>query len=58
MRVPIILFTIALLTGGCGTKGPLYLPKPVPATQKPAPPVVPPAEPERPTPAQSVPAPK
>jgi predicted small lipoprotein YifL len=57
MRILPVL-AAGLFIGACGTKGPLYLPKPVPAAQKPLPVVVPPAAPERPTPAESTPAPK
>jgi predicted small lipoprotein YifL len=56
MRVLLIL-AMALFLSACGTKGPLYMPKPVPAAQKPAPPL-PPAAPERPLPAEAAPVPK
>jgi predicted small lipoprotein YifL len=40
MRAAICSIILALSLGGCGYKGPLYLPKPKPkpAVQKPAPP--------------------
>jgi predicted small lipoprotein YifL len=56
MRVLLIIAT-TLLVAACGTKGPLYLPKPLPAAQKPAPPL-PPAPAERPIPAETAPVPK
>ena len=37
MRAAICLAVLALLASGCGYKGPLYLPKPKPDAQKPAP---------------------
>jgi predicted small lipoprotein YifL len=51
-------FAASVFLSGCGTKGPLYLPKPVPAEQRPGTLVIPPAAPERPTPAESAPVPK
>lgn len=49
MRALLPLIALAVLLAGCGTKGPLYLPKPKPGTQKPgeptpAPPELPPAD--------------
>lgn len=35
MRVLLPLLALVVLLAGCGTKGPLYLPKPKPGTQKP-----------------------
>jgi predicted small lipoprotein YifL len=35
MRALLPLIALAVLLAGCGTKGPLYLPKPKPGTQKP-----------------------
>jgi predicted small lipoprotein YifL len=58
MRVLILLLAAGLLTSGCGTKGPLYLPKPDAASQKPAPIPIPPSPPERPVPAETAPVPK
>jgi predicted small lipoprotein YifL len=58
MRVLLIVITTGLFMGGCGTKGPLYLPKPDAGAQKPAPIILPPAPPERPVPAETAPAPK
>ena len=37
MRAAIFLVVLAVLTSGCGYKGPLYLPKPKPEASKPAP---------------------
>lgn len=58
MRILLMLSIAGLLLGGCGTKGPLYMPKPAPGEQKPVPQVIPPAPPERPVPAETIPAPK
>ena len=49
MRALLPLIALAVLLAGCGTKGPLYLPKPKPGTQKPGeptptPPELPPAD--------------
>ena len=44
MRALLPLIALAVLLAGCGTKGPLYLPKPKPGTQKPGEPA--PAPPE------------
>ena len=41
MRFPLPLIVIAALLAGCGTKGPLTLPKPKPEVQKPAAPAAP-----------------
>ena len=38
MRAALFLIALALSAAGCGYKGPLYLPKPKPEAQKPAPP--------------------
>jgi predicted small lipoprotein YifL len=57
MRALLVLLTAALVAG-CGTKGPLYLPKPVPAAQKPGPLITPAPTPERPTPSEAAPPPK
>jgi len=38
MRILPLLIALAVLLAGCGYKGPLVLPKPKPAAQKPAPP--------------------
>ena len=38
MRAAFWLIVLALSIAGCGYKGPLYLPKPKPEAQKPAPP--------------------
>lgn len=46
MRALLPLIALAVLLAGCGTKGPLYLPKPKPGTQKPGEPV--PAPPDLP----------
>lgn len=46
MRALLPLIALAVLLAGCGTKGPLYLPKPKPGTQKPGQPT--PAPPELP----------
>jgi predicted small lipoprotein YifL len=35
MRALLLLIALAVLFAGCGNKGPLYLPKPKPGTQKP-----------------------
>ena len=56
MRLLLILLTTGVLLNGCGTKGPLYLPKPKPSKQ-PGAVVTPPAGPERPTPAETAPEP-
>ena len=37
MRITFSSLAIVLLIAGCGYKGPLYLPKPKPAVQQPAP---------------------
>jgi predicted small lipoprotein YifL len=37
MRVLPLLVALATLSSACGYKGPLYLPKPKPEAQKPAP---------------------
>jgi predicted small lipoprotein YifL len=37
MRNTLITLLAAVLLGGCGYKGPLYLPKPKPEAQQPAP---------------------
>jgi predicted small lipoprotein YifL len=37
MRALLPLIALASILAGCGYKGPLYLPKDKPATQKPAP---------------------
>lgn len=36
---PLFVILVAVMLGGCGHKGPLYLSKPKPEAQKPAPPV-------------------
>lgn len=36
MRALLVLLTAAVLTAGCGYKGPLYLPEDKPAVKKPA----------------------
>jgi predicted small lipoprotein YifL len=41
MRALISLIALAALLAACGYKGPLYLPKPKPEAQKPAPPPAP-----------------
>jgi predicted small lipoprotein YifL len=41
MRNLLSLLMLAALLAGCGYKGPLYLPKPKPETQKPATPPAP-----------------
>ena len=41
MRNTLITILVAALLTGCGNKGPLYLPKPKPVAQKPAPKPVP-----------------
>jgi predicted small lipoprotein YifL len=46
MRALPLLIALAMLLAGCGNKGPLYLPKPKPGTQKPEQPA--PAPPELP----------
>lgn len=38
MRALLSLIVLAVSIAGCGYKGPLYLPKPKPEAQKPAPP--------------------
>jgi len=38
MRALLSLIALAVSIAGCGYKGPLYLPKPKPEAQKPAPP--------------------
>ena len=38
MRAVFSMIVLALSIAGCGYKGPLYLPKPKPEAQKPAPP--------------------
>ncbi len=38
MRPGLLILILAFALAGCGYKGPLYLPKPKPETQKPAPP--------------------
>ena len=38
MRAILSMIVLALLIAGCGYKGPLYLVKPKPEAQKPAPP--------------------
>ena len=35
MRALLPLIALAMVLAGCGNKGPLYLPKPKPGTQKP-----------------------
>ena len=37
MRITLPFLVVALFVAGCGHKGPLYLPKPKPAVQQPAP---------------------
>ncbi len=44
MRALLPLIALAVLLAGCGTKGPLYLPKPKPGTQKPGEPTPTPPE--------------
>ena len=59
MRLFLILVTTGVLLSGCGTKGPLYLPKPTTSSKQPGTVVAPPpAGPERPTPAETTPEPK
>ena len=56
MRVLVALAVVWL--PACGYKGPLYLPKAKPDSAKSAPPVLPEPAPDRPVPAEAVPAPK
>lgn len=44
MRALLPLIALAVLLAGCGNKGPLYLPKPKPGTQKPGEPAPTPPE--------------
>jgi predicted small lipoprotein YifL len=44
MRALLPLIVLSVLLAGCGNKGPLYLPKPKPGTQKPGQPVPTPPE--------------
>jgi predicted small lipoprotein YifL len=44
MRALLPLIALAALLAGCGTKGPLVLPKPKPGTQKPGQPTPTPPE--------------
>jgi predicted small lipoprotein YifL len=44
MRTLLTLIALAVLIAACGTKGPLYLPKPKPGTQKPGEPAPTPPE--------------
>ena len=41
MRALLLLVTCVLVLSACGYRGPLYLPKPKPEAQKPAPPTTP-----------------
>jgi hypothetical protein len=58
MRLLLILLATGFSVGACGVRGPLYLPAPTTPSQQPGPLVTPPAGPDRPTPAETVPAPK
>jgi predicted small lipoprotein YifL len=49
--LPLVL--AAALSGGCGFKGPLYLPKPKPEAPKPPAAIKPQPDPDRPVPAES-----
>lgn len=49
MRALLSLIAVAVWIAGCGYKGPLYLPKPKPEAQKPAPPPAAKAEEKNPT---------
>ncbi len=51
MRALLSLIALAVLLSACGSKGPLYLPKPKPEAQKPAPP--PSSQPDEKKPPQS-----
>ena len=44
MRALLLLIALAVLLVGCGNKGPLYLPKPKPGTEKPGQPTPTPPE--------------
>jgi predicted small lipoprotein YifL len=48
MRAALSLIVLACAIAGCGYKGPLYMPKPKPEAQKPAPPPAAPQEGSKP----------
>jgi len=50
MRALLPLIVLALLLAGCGYKAPLYLPKPKPEAQQPAPPPASPQDDKKPAP--------
>jgi len=57
LRAALLLLLLAAYLGGCGYKGPLFMPKPQDA-KKTGPPVTPEPPPERPVPSDAAPAPK
>jgi predicted small lipoprotein YifL len=58
LRSRFLVFAIAVAIGGCGYKGPLYLPTAKPGAGKPAPIVIPAPDPDRPVPSEAAPPPK
>ena len=56
LRARVLMLAIAAALGGCGYKGPLYLPSSKPGATKPIP--MPAPGPDRPVPGESVPPPQ